>query len=481
MSTKPFFITTPIYYVNDVPHIGHAYTTVAADVYARWIRSQGREVVLLTGTDEHGAKIAEAARAKGATPQEYVDSIAPEFKRVWESLGVGFDRFIRTTDADHVATVTDFIQRMHDRGFVYRGIYEGLYCVPCEKFWNQADLIDGKCPDHDKVPIPYKEENYFFALSRFCDELSQRISSDELLVRPEERKREILGKLSAGLEDISISRTNVSWGIALPFDPSHTIYVWIDALINYYTFGKSIGAWPADLHLIGKDILWFHSVIWPAMLRAAGEELPGQVFANGFFTVAGRKMSKTIGNVITPRELIERFGVDATRYLLLSAFPFGEDGDFDMERLTQKYNAELANGMGNFVARVTKLGEQIEGIIHVTDDRTHHALRPFHDDFQAAMARLDFYQATLALRGAVSFGDQYVNETKPWNLAGEEQRVALQNALGIVALIAHLARPFMPGTAEKIFSSLGIKGEMHEWGKVALAVKKGEALFSRIE
>ena len=301
MPGNNFFLTTPIYYVNDVPHIGHAYTTVAADVLARWKRQGGFDVKLLTGTDEHGAKIEEAAVRAGKTPKAYADEIAMAFRAEWDRLGIQPDRFIRTTDLDHEETVRQFLQKMFDASVVTKGIYEGLYCVGHEKFMSPDELVGGICPDHGKAPEPYKEENYFFKLSQFNNELIKRIESDKIEVRPLERKNEVLGKLRQGLQDISISRAKMHWGIPLPFDSSHTAYVWVDALINYYTYGKLNGLWPADLHIVGKDILWFHSVIWPAMLLAIGEAPPNKIFAHGFFTIGGSKMSKTLGNVITPK------------------------------------------------------------------------------------------------------------------------------------------------------------------------------------
>ncbi|KKW28570.1 MAG: Methionyl-tRNA synthetase [Parcubacteria group bacterium GW2011_GWB1_52_7] len=482
MPGKPYFITTPIYYVNDVPHIGHAYTTVAADVLARWKRSRGLDAKLLTGTDEHGAKIEEAAAQAGETPKVYADEIASAFRAEWDRLGIQPDRFIRTTDADHEETVRQFLQKMFDAGVITRGIYEGLYCVGHEKFMSPDELVGGKCPDHGKVPEPYKEENYFFKLSKFADELIRRIESDEIEVRPLERKNEVLGKLRQGLQDISISRAKLSWGIPLPFDSSHTAYVWVDALINYYTYGKPKGLWPADLHLIGKDILWFHSIIWPAMLLAIGEAPPRKIFAHGFFTIGGKKMSKTLGNVITPAELVKKYGVDGARYLVLSAFPFGTDGDFDWARLTEKYNADLANGIGNLHARLTRLAESSVGIVLGWDDELSE-VRKFRDKYDAALEKLDFYQALQVIRELISKGDKLVNEKKPWALAGEAQKNELQKLLNILFAIAHFANPFMPETSGKILGSLGIAeiNEFKKIGKAVLEVRKIENLFPRME
>lgn len=477
--TKPFFVTTPIYYVNTAPHIGSAYSTVAADVLARFKKQRG-PVSFLVGTDEHGAKIAEAARKAGKEPKAYADEIAEEFRSAWELLDIRYDRFIRTTDADHEATVGAFLKKIYDAGWITQGVYEGLYCVGHEKFMSPEELADGKCPDHGTVPQPYKEENYFFQLSKFEHELARLIESNELEIAPAERRNEILGKLRQGLEDISISRKSVEWGIPTPWDKTHTIYVWIDALINYYTFGKPKDLWPADLHLVGKDILWFHAVIWPAMLLAAGEALPKKIFAHGFFSIGGQKMSKTLGNVITPRELVERFRRDGARYLLLSQFPFGTDGDFDWARLIEKYNSDLANGIGNLAARVTTIGVKHMGMILGIDEVLNQDIRPLRTTYEAAMETLDFYGAIGVIQELVHRADQYVNSQRIWELKDEAQREAIRNALGMLAGVAGFSAPFMPETAEKIFASLGLSGEPGEWGKAELKISKIAPLFPRL-
>ena len=357
-----YYITTPIYYVNDVPHIGHAYTTVAADVLTRYHKQKGDYVFLLTGTDEHGAKIAQAAQEKGLEPKEYADLVVPQFIDSWKLLNINYDHFIRTTDPEHEKIASQVLQKVYDNGFIYEDTYEGLYCVGCEKFLTETDLVEGKCPLHpNRDPVAQKEKNYFFKLKSFEKDLIELFESGEVKIGPESRKNEVLGKLKLGLQDVSISRAGVSWGIPVPWDSSQTIYVWVEALCNYYTATRFLEGkdkfWPADLHLVGKDILWFHTVIWCALLKAADLPLPKQVFAHGFFTINGQKMSKSLGNVISPQELVDRYGVDGARYLLLSAFPFGDDGDFSFEKLDTKFNADLANGLGNLVARVAKLCE----------------------------------------------------------------------------------------------------------------------------
>lgn len=478
---KPYFITTPIYYVNDVPHIGHAYTTVAADVFCRWKKESG-EAFLLTGTDEHGAKIQEAAEKRSKTPKEYADDVSGEFKRAWGDLNIQYDRFIRTTDKDHEETARHFISKLQEAGHIRKGIYKGKYCVGHEKFMSEEELVSGKCPDHGTEPINYEEENYFFPLSAFRDQLLQLIEKGDLVIEPETRKNEIMGKLREGLEDVSISRRKekTSWGIEIPWDQDHTVYVWVEALINYYTYGKPNDLWPADIHFVGKDILWFHAIIWPAMLMAVGEATPKKVFAHGFFSIGGQKMSKTLGNVITPKELIEKFSVDGARYLLLSAFPFGTDGDFDWKRLEEKYNADLANGIGNLHSRITKLAEPHQGIILGIDEEINKNIRPLREEYKDALLNCDFFQAIQIIQKVVSLCDQLVNDKKPWTLSGSEQKKELANMLGILAGVAYLAEPFVPETSKKIFISLGIKGAPDEWGKAELKIVKGESLFPRL-
>lgn len=478
---KPYFITTPIYYVNDVPHIGHAYTTVAADVFCRWKKQSGG-AVLLTGTDEHGAKIQEAAAKHSKTPKEYADIISAEFKKAWGLLNINYDRFIRTTDEDHEATAKSFLQKLYDGGYVKKGIYRGKYCVGHEKFMSDEELVGGKCPDHGKAPADYEEENYFFLLGGFRERIISLIESGRLAIEPDARRNEILGKLERGLDDISISRLRekTSWGIPLPWDDAHTMYVWVEALINYYTYGKPNGLWPADLHLVGKDILWFHSVIWPAMLLAIGEEPSRKVFAHGFFSIGGRKMSKTLGNVITPQQLADKFGVDGARYLLLAAFPFGADGDFDWARLVEKYNADLANGIGNLASRITTLAGGLDDITLGVGDSVNASARPLKAAYEEAMEKLDFFAALQTTQKLVSATDSYINETKPWELSGAGKKAALANLLGMLVGAARFIQPFVPDTAKKIFAALGIDDFTRDRGK-PLSVSKIEPLFPRME
>lgn len=365
MQSKKFYITTPIYYVNAKPHIGHAYTTVAADVLARWNKLNGNGTFFLTGTDEHGLKIQRIAEKAGKGPQEFVDEISSEFKSLWKKLNINYDNFIRTTEAVHKKTVQNVLQILWDKKAIYKGVYEGLYCVGCEQFKTESELVDGKCPDHNAVPEHLKEECYLLKMSDLQSELVKKIESDEFHIVPARYKAEILSFLkNQKLRDVSVSRKNISWGIPLLFDTVHTTYVWVDAFLNYLTglgwkgdAEKIPKQWPPDIQLIGKDILRVHATIWPVILMHLGILLPKKLFTHGFILSGGKKMSKTLGNVIGVDEMISKFGVDATRYLLMSAGTFGEDVDLTMERATKKYEADLQNGIGNLVSRVLTMIE----------------------------------------------------------------------------------------------------------------------------
>lgn len=440
-----FFATTPIYYVNDVAHIGHTYTTVAADVITRYYKQKGYDARLLTGTDEHGAKIAEAAKKHGKEPKEYADEISEKFKEAWKKLNIDYVRFIRTTDEDHIKVAQDFLQKLYDKGAIdpKPRLYKGLYCIGHEKFMSPEELTNGLCPDHQTKPIEHSEENYYFKLKDYQEELEQLISSDEIKVRPESRKNEILGKIKQGLDDISISRANLEWGITLPFDPSHTSYVWIEALINYYTYGSQNGVWPADLHLVGRDIVWFHSIIWPAMLLAIDEQLPKEIFGHGFFTINGQKMSKTIGNVIHPDDLVKKYGVDGTRYVLLASFPFGEDGDFSWEQFDDLYNANLANGLGNLVARVAKLCEQ-------NNIQASEGSKVWCADLEKYMGEFKFNEALAVIWQLIAEADKKINQEKPWELSGEKLKENLEDYVKRIQAIGFNLQPFLPETAQKI-------------------------------
>ncbi|MBI3292605.1 MAG: methionine--tRNA ligase [Elusimicrobia bacterium] len=481
-----YYVTTPIYYVNDVPHIGHAYTTIAADVVARWHRLQGHEVFFLTGTDEHGAKIAQAAATHQEPPQGYCDRIAAQFQADWRTLGISNDFFIRTTATAHQRGVQTFLQGLYEKQYIYKARYTGKYCVSCERFLLDDELVDGLCPDHRIPPQEHAEENYFFRLSAFREPLIHALTNDRdphhFTIAPPERHHEVLGKLKVALADISISRASLAWGIPIPWDSSQTTYVWIDALLNYITalgypdersrIDRPVVSnverwWPADLHLMAKDILWFHAVIWPALLLAAGLPVPRKIFAHGFFTVNGQKMSKTIGNVIRPEELIQRFGVDGTRYLLLAAFPFGSDGDFSLATLETMYNATLANNLGNLVSRVaTMVDKYLQGRV------PENAAGPIVGEVErrlravgAAFDTLKFFEALTAISQVADSINQYLETQAPWRLAKESPDrlpAVLGDVLRCLWLLALYLAPIMPTAAQTIWTQIGEEGHLTE-------------------
>lgn len=474
--TKKFYVTTPIYYVNDDPHIGHTCTTVAADIIARYHKLLGKEVFFLTGTDEHGAKVAEAAKEKGLSPKKFCDQVSQNFKKIWPKLNIEYDYFIRTTNPDHEKIVQEIIGKIYKKSDIYKARYEGLYCVGCEKFITESDLVNGKCPYHPKKKLEKQsEENYFFRLSKYAPQLIKAIENQEdkyhYQVSPKGKREEVLSKLKAKVNDLSISRVDVPWGIPIPWDKSQTIYVWFDALINYYSALKITGKekfWPADLHLIGKEILWFHAVIWEAMLISAGLPLPKEIFAHSFYTIDGQKMSKSLGNVISPKELLKKFGVDGTRYLIASSFPYDRDGDVGWKRFTEKHNADLANGLGNLVQRVAKVCEK-SGQDFPND------FEPFiFKGVEAAMKNYRLDEALKEIWLHIKAIDQTLNKDAPWNLEGKKLKEFFQNkklkidgreAKGVLSLIRVIPkniRPFLPETAEKIekqFAGPKIKSE----------------------
>ena len=462
-----FYISTPIYYINDVPHIGHAYTTVAADVIARYFKEKlgDENIFFLTGTDEHGAKVSSAAKEAGKEPLEFANSIVPQFESAWELLNINYSYFFRTTDPRHEKIVGVILQKIYDKGFIYEGIYEGLYCEGCEKFLTEEDLESGKCPLHpNKTPVRQKEKNYFIKLSQFRQDLIRLFETEEVKILPESRKNEILGKLkSEDLKDIAISREEVSWGIPIPWDNTQTIYVWVEALFNYYTATQFLEGkqkfWPADIHLMGKDILWFHTVIWYALLKAAELDLPKKVFAHGFFTINGEKMSKSAGNVIAPKELVDKFGADATRYLLLSQFPFGSDGDFSIEKLTQSYNANLANGLGNLVSRIAKIAESSNfgNEVKIQDFKELSNVFLLTDEDKSLSDKIENFtllEGIEYIQNLINRINQIFDQHKPWELIKSDQTNELDSLLSecirSILEISVLLRPFMPKTAEMI-------------------------------
>lgn len=464
---QKFYVTTPIYYPNDVPHVGHAYTTIVADVLARWNKSKGKEVFFLTGTDEHGKKIQDTAEGKGKTAKEFVDDLIPKFKDAWKKLNIDYNRFIRTTDKDHEKVVREILQRVLDKGDIYKGEYEGLYCTGCEAYYTEKDLEDGCCPIHKKKVESLKEESYFFKLSKYNKKLIELYNKNPDFILPKWRKKEIVNRLNEGLEDLSISRTSFDWGIPLPFDEKHVCYVWFDALLNYYTATRTKGNekfWPADLHIVAKDIMWFHVVIWPAILMSAGIELPNSVFVHGYWTFGKEKISKSRGKVINIDELIAITGnVDSVRYFLLRETPFGDDGDFSEQALIDRHNNELANKLGNLVSRVAGLIEK-NGI----EETQNELIKNF--DEKKVGDLIDGYEFDKALNEIFGFVDvcnEYVQDKKPWETGDKKVLFELKES---ILKIAKLLLPFIPSSAEKILKQFS-----------ADKIVKSENLFMRIE
>ena len=484
MSTKRLYITTPIYYLNAQPHIGHAYTTIAGDVIARAHRLFGGEVYYLTGTDEHGSKIALAAEAAGVAPLAFADAQSTLYRTAWDRLDIRYDDFIRTTEDRHKRTVARFLQRLHaakspdGRPVIYPGTYSGLYCVGCEKFMTEKELVDGKCPDHLTEPKKLSEKNYFFRLKAFAPRVGALIEQGEILVNPPERRAEVLGLIKHGLEDFSLSREKVKWGIPLPFDSSQNTYVWVEALQNYITAAgyaddpARFETWWTNghvLHLMAKEILKFHAVFWPAMLLAAGVKPPHELFVHGFFTVDGEKMSKTLGNVIDPNYLVSTYGVDATRYLLLVQFPFGVDGDVKAERFPERYNSDLANDLGNLTSRVVKLCSRLGNTVpepaamEASDRALLVAGKKAVDEAKAAHRSRKLLQMIEAPMTLVRAANRYFDSQAPWKLAregnDERLRTVLHVSLEALRVAAALLSPVMPNKTREIRKAIGVPEE----------------------
>ena len=520
--TKTFYVTTPIYYVNDAPHLGHAYTTVAGDVLTRWHRQRGEKVWYLTGTDEHGQKIMRTADAHGVTPQEWCDKLVEEaWKPLWQHLEIANDDFIRTTQERHTARVQEFVQDLYDKGEIYRGGYEGPYCVGCEEYKSPGELLDGEggaklCPIHKKPVEMLKEENYFFRLSEYGPKLLEFYERHPDFIQPESARNEVLQFVRQGLDDLSISRSTFDWGIPIPWDPKHVIYVWVDALLNYATavgYGadqaKFEETFPANVHLVGKDILRFHAVIWPAMLMANGLPLPGKVAANGWLMVGGEKMSKSNLTGISPQQLTEHFGVDAYRWYFLRAIHFGQDGSFSWEDFTARYTSELANDFGNLASRVAAMVGKYFGGTLPEATAAGDAERAIADGLARAAAeadtrigdQLDFAGGIAAVFEFIKQVNGYLTEQEPWKVAKDtsdeaQARLAtiLYTAAESLRAVAVLLNPVMPGTCEKLWASLGAAAHLGPlagqrvqdsgaWGLLPAGaeVTKGEALFPRLE
>ena len=506
---EKFYITTPIYYPSGNPHIGHCYTTVACDAIARFKRMQGYDVMFLTGTDEHGAKIQQNAEKAGKTPQQYVDEIVENFKRLWSFMGVSYDRYVRTTDPYHIETVQNIVTKLHDKGLIYKGSYSGKYCVPCESFWTETQLVDGKCPDCGRDVIDSEEEAYFLKLSAYTEQIIDLLKNTDFL-RPENRVNEMVNNfVKDGLEDLCISRTTVKWGVPIPFDDKHTVYVWLDALINYIsalgyennTYDDFEKYWPANMHMTAKEIVRFHSIVWPALLMMLDIPVPKRLYGHGWITFNGAKMSKSLGNVVDPFILGERYGVDAVRYQILRDMPYGSDCNFSNEIMIGRINTDLANDLGNLVSRTVAmvekyfggtlpadrqadaLDEELKGIASALRDK----IAPLMDEAQLSKALEEIFKV-------VSRANKYIDETAPWILAKDEANktrlaTVLYNLLETVRICSGLLFPFMPTTMPKVWEQIGACEKCTAYDTLAtfgglaadVTVKKGDVLFPRID
>ncbi|MDR4493625.1 MAG: methionine--tRNA ligase [Nitrospirales bacterium] len=507
-----FYVTTPIYYVNDVPHIGHAYTTIAADVLARFYRIRGYDVFFLTGLDEHGQKVQQAAAKAGIDPQTHCDRLMPAFKNLWATLNISLDAFIRTTDKPHQAIVQRCLQSLYDKDLIYQAEYTGWYCTFDERFWTEKDVENGQCPDCRRPVEQVSERNYFFRMSRYQQPLIDHIKSHPEFIRPESRRNEVLGFLQKPLEDLSISRpkSRLSWGVELPFDRDCVTYVWFDALVNYLSaleyLGRTTDAtkfWPASVHLVGKDILTTHAVYWSTMLMGMGRPLPESIFAHGWWTVDGEKMSKSRGNVVAPNAMVEQFGVDAFRYFLLREVPFGQDGDFSHSAFESRYNAELANDLGNLVSRsLTMLGNFSNNLVPAMDQKSQTDLdrelaQTASNLFPAIdkhLANLEFNRALETILGLVQLANQYIDKTAPWTLAKDPAQDArlktvLFHLAEVLRFLTLAIYPFIPTTAEAMRTRLGMTVSFDQallanlpvWGDYAYTgeTTKGTSLFPK--
>lgn len=454
---KKFYVTTAIDYANDVIHIGHSYQKIIADVLVRYHRLLGQETYFLTGTDEHGQKVEKSAKQQGIDPKKFVDQIAATDKKEWDSLNISYDRFIRTTDEDHVKFVQKFYLKSKAVGDIYLGKYDGLYCEGCEAYLTESELVDGKCPFHpDQELIHITEENYFFRLSKYQKFLEELIGKNPTFIIPESKRREVLSFVERGLKDFAVSRPNIKWGIPVPDDPKQTIYVWFEALINYLTFGVEKNCWPADVHVLGKDNQRFHAIYWPAMLKSTGYELPKTILVHDFISLNGQKISKSRGNVIKPSELIEQFGVDGVRYFFLRYGPLTNDIDITLNRIKEVYNADLANGLGNLVARVAKLIET-NNIPNITNNPT-----DFSDHVHSTLTNFQFNEALNFVWIHIKNLDRLLDEWKPWTEGGLKSAVHWTELISGIRQIAFDLQPFIPETAEKIqkqFAGSKIKAE----------------------
>ncbi len=510
MSKKPFYITTPIYYPSGNPHIGHCYTTVACDSIARFKRMQGYDVMFLTGTDEHGLKIEQKAAEKGVTPKEFVDEVVEKFKKLWKYMNISYDRYIRTTDSYHIETVQKIFKQLYDKGYIYKGEYSGKYCTPCESFWTDSQLDENGCCPECHRPVTFaKEEAYFFKMSPFAERIEKLLTETDYL-RPKTRATELVNNfIKPGLEDLCVSRTTFKWGIPVTFDEGHVVYVWIDALSNYISalgfmngeyddFGKF---WPADVHMVAKDIMRFHAIIWPAILMALDVPLPKHLAVHGWITFNGEKMSKSLGNVVDPFVLGERYGCDAIRYHILREMALGADSSFSNEIMINRINSDLANGLGNLVSRTVAMADKYFGGTLPAERET----EPVDDDFKGVIintfTEVEKYidetkikQALEEIFKAVDRANKYIDETEPWKLGKDESKktrlaTVLYNLLDAIRIISTLLSPFMPETMPKVWEQIGAEKADTEYSKLSVfgilpanvTVHKGEILFPRID
>ena len=506
---KPFYITTPIYYPSGNPHIGHCYTTVACDSIARYRRMQGYDVMFLTGTDEHGLKIEQKAAEKGITPKQYVDEIVEIFKILWNFMNISYDRYIRTTDDYHVETVQKIFKELYDKGYIYKGEYKGKYCTPCESFWTESQLVDGKCPECGREVVEAKEEAYFFKMAPFADRIEKLLTETDYL-QPKTRAVELVNNfIKPGLEDLCVSRTSFTWGIPVTFDEKHVVYVWIDALSNYISalgyqneaFDEFDKYWPADVHMVAKDIMRFHAIIWPAMLMALDLPLPKHLAVHGWITFNGQKMSKSLGNVVDPFILGERYGADAIRYHIMREMALGADSSFSNEIMINRINSDLANGLGNLVSRTVAMVEKYFGGTLPTERESGEFDNDLIETATALRAKVDSFMDETQLNNAlaeifkvVSRANKYIDETAPWVIAKDEAKKArlatvLYNLLDTIRIVATLLSAFMPTTMPKALEQIGACEKCATYDNADkfgilppdVTVKKGEALFPRID